>query len=165
VGHNEESIADMGRADVTCSDTAPRRIVPRLGQVPENGSEPPSKQAWNVFHDCDKWQKLANASQVFTPQSRVLAREERSFAGETEIGTGESAVENIDTWQIVCARKADIDNAPVGIWPVFREHSAGEFGLFNLPQDARHYARFGESGLQSNGEPSDACKKGSYSDH
>jgi hypothetical protein len=59
----------MGSAKVGRGKHLPLRIIPELGQVPENGIHPSNKQPRDVFHDNVAGSEIANGSSVLTPES------------------------------------------------------------------------------------------------
>jgi hypothetical protein len=53
VGHDEEPLSPMGPADVGHTYATPVRVIPRLGQVSENDSEPAGEKSPNVLDHHD----------------------------------------------------------------------------------------------------------------
>jgi hypothetical protein len=51
VGHKNHAVPLMRRAKGCRRDAFPFRIEPERGQVPENVSEAPIKEPWDVLHD------------------------------------------------------------------------------------------------------------------
>jgi hypothetical protein len=49
----EQSVSTVRGSNVGSADTRPERIVPALGQVPENISHSPSQERCDVLHDDD----------------------------------------------------------------------------------------------------------------
>ena len=49
----------------------PFRIIPALGQVPENRSHPSTKQRCHVLHDCVERSNHANGAHQFPVESRT----------------------------------------------------------------------------------------------
>jgi hypothetical protein len=73
VANQPEPISDMDGADCSSRNAMPFRIVPDLGQVPENSVHPETKQAWDVLHDDEARSKLANESGIFRPKAGTRA--------------------------------------------------------------------------------------------
>ena len=77
VGHNPDPIPEVRGANVGSWYAVPFRIVPDLGQVTENASEPsplPALEETNdVLHNCKLRLYLANKPTVFVPKPRPFS--------------------------------------------------------------------------------------------
>jgi len=77
-------------------------MIPCFGQVPENGSYVfVSKEAWDVFQECDLWSYDANALDCCRPHiSGIVCTS--LLSGDTEGLAGESSGNNINQSRICC---------------------------------------------------------------
>jgi hypothetical protein len=78
VGHNPNSLSEMGGACVGCSQNSPSSIKPHLGQVSENSAKPPNSEHWAVFHERESRSYFADDAGHFAPEAGAFAVE--SFA-------------------------------------------------------------------------------------
>lgn len=69
VGHNPNSVAKLSGTSVGSRYAVPLSIIPERGQVSENGSESPSKQSCDVFHNDESGSNFANKAGELAPQS------------------------------------------------------------------------------------------------
>jgi hypothetical protein len=86
----------MRGTNVVSSQTFPLRIIPALGQVPENSVKPSNKQSCDVLHDDVAGSYLANQAGILSPKPAALAINSRSASGERNVLTWKSANDNID---------------------------------------------------------------------
>src|SRR5690606_14226220 len=72
LGHNEYSVTEM-RGTEGCSRYAiPLRVIPERGQVPENVSHPPNKEAWHVLQQHPSRSYHANDPSAFWPEPALI---------------------------------------------------------------------------------------------
>ena len=104
----------MGGANVVRSQHAPFRIVPRLGQVPENGSPVfVSKQTWDVLQERESRSNCAKDSERGGPHVAGVVGSEL-LAGNGEGLAGESSRDNINHAAIASgvASSDEVSNVP-----------------------------------------------------
>jgi len=96
VGHDPYSVSAVRGTNGARRNAMPFRIIPDLGQVPENGSHPPNKERCHVFQDRKFRSYQANGSNQFPVESRTLAGKSGAGPGETDVLTGEPAADDIN---------------------------------------------------------------------
>jgi len=129
----------------------PFRIIPDLGQCPENSIQSPSKQRCHVFQHNASGSQFANHANGFKEQSGPLAVESCPSAGVGNILTRKSAADNIDWPKIVSSTLQDIA-LPMHVGPMFRQHLVSVVVNFDLPL-AIH-----PSPLKAQIKPANSCK-------
>jgi hypothetical protein len=158
VGNKPKAVSFVIGANVARGYTVPPSIIPERGQVPENSSEPGTKEAWCIFHDCELRSKLVNEASIFTPQSRTVAIDARASASKADILAREPAADDIDgnsvSGQSVGCEFSDIFVLP-HVGPVLRQDAAAE-GIDLAKCDGFEAA----SALQAKVEAADAGKQG-----
>jgi hypothetical protein len=75
VGKNPDPLSEMGRSGFGSAKHSPSRIVPCLGQVSENSSQPPRSKSWRVFHERELGSYFANDPGHFHPKSASFSVE------------------------------------------------------------------------------------------
>lgn len=92
VGNNPDAIPLVRGADGRRRDTIPLRIVPALGQLPENTVEPPpsSKESCNVLQEEEVGSYSAKQSRELEVEPRPLAGDPRPLAGGADVLAGEA---------------------------------------------------------------------------
>jgi hypothetical protein len=98
VGNKPEAVPPVRGAKGACGKTVPLRIEPERGQVPENTSEAPSKQSWDVLHDDVSGSYVADEPCEFGPKTRACPVDPRATAGVGEVLAGEATAEDVDVW-------------------------------------------------------------------
>jgi len=83
VGQHEQSLSAVGTPGLLRCIAAPFRIVPHLGQRPENIGETQAKVPWDVLQHDPSRSHVANDSGNVRPEVPVIAPAS-AFAGETE---------------------------------------------------------------------------------
>lgn len=94
MGNNVQPVPVMGSAKGRRWKAIPDRIIPALGQLSENGSKPPIKERWAVFHDAEIDSQFANESEKLTPKSGAVTVETGgtfSSRGPADVLTRETA--------------------------------------------------------------------------
>lgn len=86
----------VGGAHVVRAEHIPLRIVPRLGQVPENTSKPSSSEHWGVFHEHVARSHLANNPDHFAPEPASASVDSNPFPGGADVLAGEPTTDNLD---------------------------------------------------------------------
>jgi hypothetical protein len=106
-----------------------------------------SKETWDVLHEDVAGSKVANGSDVFTPQAGPGSVDPGSLPGKAEVLAGESSAEDIDGFDGAPIHGADVSVSRNGR-PVLGEDALTVGVDFNLPTD-------GESGsFKSKVDPS-----------
>ena len=133
VGHNEDAIANVRRANGGSGNAIPFRVIPALGQLSENGSEfsGVSQEPCNVLHEDVARSHLANEPSEFRPEPSVICVTE-SFPGDADGGTRESSAEEIDRFEVCAADLCDVVIAG-HVWPVSREDASAIRIALDLP--------------------------------
>lgn len=99
----------MRSADLPRAQHIPLRIVPRLGQRPENGSEVvASKDRWDVLHDDESRSYFANQSHPLEEQSAAFAVDAGLLAGDGDVLAREAAAPYISRRDLVTAQGRDV---------------------------------------------------------
>jgi len=91
VGHNPDSLAKVGRADIGSSQHSPSRIKPQGGQVAENNSESARSENWRVFHERIAGSYFTDDSRHFQPEAGSLAVDAGALAGGADVLAGKAA--------------------------------------------------------------------------
>jgi hypothetical protein len=95
----------------------PFRIVPDLGQRPENSVQSPSKQRCHVFQHNDSRSEFANQANGLEEQSRAFAVKSCPESGVGNILTGEASANNVDPLEVVLSALSDVAFS-VDAWPM-----------------------------------------------
>jgi len=69
VGHNPDPVSLVRSAGMVSAQHSPARIIPHLGQIPENNSKPPSSEHWRVLHENVARSYFANDAGHVLPQA------------------------------------------------------------------------------------------------
>ena len=85
----------MWRTNGVSRYAVPFTVIPERGQVSENVSHPPNKQACDVFHDCKAGSYFANNAAEFNPQSAAGAGHSLTSTGDADVLTREPAADNV----------------------------------------------------------------------
>ena len=90
----------MRGADGLRWDAVPLRIEPALGQLSENGTEPPAslsrKESWNVLQEHVSWSNQANDSHELEEQPGSTGVDSGLLSGVAEILAWESSEHEVD---------------------------------------------------------------------
>lgn len=139
VGHNPEPVTSVRGANGCSRYAVPFRVVPALGQVPENSSEPQGKVPWHVLQEHEAGSNVANDSEDFGPKM-TLVRLSESRAGEAEGLAWVPACEEVERPELRPVEVAYVADA-WGAWPVAFEDAGGVLVDLDLP-DASHTGSF-----------------------
>lgn len=82
VGNNPDTVSLVGRANVASWYAMPLRIIPDLGQVPENVAKPSTKQSWGVFQQRVFGFQLANEPPRISPKPTSGIGKAKAFSGD-----------------------------------------------------------------------------------
>jgi hypothetical protein len=129
----------------------PFRIIPDLGQRPENSVQPSSKQRCHVLqHNCSRLQ-FSNQANGLKEQSASLSVKSCPESGVGNILTWETSDNAIDSFEVACVALSDISLA-MDFWPVLFEDLRRVLVDFNLPSTLKSCS------FKSKVEPSNACE-------
>jgi hypothetical protein len=129
----------------------PFRIIPDLGQRPENSVQSSTKQRCHVFQHNASGLQFANHANGLKEQPRPLPVKPCPSSGVGNILAGESAADDIDWFKVMSSTLQDIA-LPMHARPMFCQHLAGEIVNFHLPLA-------GHTGpLKAQIKPANACK-------
>jgi hypothetical protein len=129
----------------------PFRIIPDLGQRPENSVQSPSKQRCHVFQHNASGSQFANHANGLKEQPGPLPVKPCPSSGVGNILTRKSAADNIDWLKVMSSTLQDIALA-MHVRPVFGKHSVGVVVNFYLPF-TNH-----PGPLKAQIKPANACK-------
>lgn len=119
----------------------PFRIIPDLGQGPENFAKPSTKQNCDVLQDDEFGSKFANKSDDLEEEPRAASMNSSAFASGADILTREPSADDINGNTVssknVCCKLSNVMIAG-HLRPVFRQYAAGE--LFDLAEGDRFKA-------------------------
>jgi hypothetical protein len=87
----------MGSANIGCTEHAPLRIEPEVGQRPENNIKPPASDRWDVLHEDVSRSHFANDSVHLPPETAALSCEACAFAGDADVLAGKATGHDIDS--------------------------------------------------------------------
>ena len=68
MGNNPDAVSLVRGADGASWYAVPFRVIPALGQVAENSSEPQGKVPWDVLQERVSWSYVANDAEGFGPE-------------------------------------------------------------------------------------------------
>jgi hypothetical protein len=110
----------------------PFRVIPDLGQRPENSFHPSSKQRCHVLQHNNSWLELSNHANGFKEQSASFAIKSCPCSGVGNILTGEPSTDDIDT--PIAFRRESFYIVPTShVWPVLGENSLAVGVNLDLP--------------------------------
>jgi hypothetical protein len=133
VGQHPDALALVRQANGCRWYAFPFNIIPEAGQGAENVSEPSIKQGCDVFHDNETGSNLANKSNDLPEKPAPCPLKAQPVSSERNVLAGKSAADDINPNSIcgeaICCESADIV-INWNLWPMFRQHTAGEFFNF-----------------------------------
>jgi hypothetical protein len=136
VGHaprdDEEPLPAVWSSNIGSANARPDRIIPALGKLSENLSEPSSSESCDVLHDDDSRSKFANDSRELPPQTAPRTRETSSAPCCRNVLAGEPAAEDVDGSGGVAPEGSHV-LVSHGVGPVSREDSTAPFVTLALP--------------------------------
>lgn len=132
VGNDEQPITLVRGTEGDRRYAIPVRVIPALGQVPENVAHPPIKESCHVLHDDDAGSHHANGSHHLPPESRAGPGQAGAEPGVAEILTREAAAQDVDGLKLSKIHLRDVLVA-LGLGPVASEHPPAERIDLNLP--------------------------------
>lgn len=152
MGQDENSLALVSGSQLFAAEHSPDRIIPELGQRPENKGKPSSSnESWNVLQEDELGFHLANElADLGEDPAFVLSA--FPLSGERPGLTGESPRKHIDDappWSPVKGEDVVPDK---GAWPASLENGSTE--LILLDKNDRICSGLGE--VQSELQPADA---------
>ena len=161
MGDDEDPVPPVRGADGLRWDAVPLRIEPALGQLSENGTEPPPsvsrKESWNVLQEHEARSNQANDSHELEEEAGSAGVDAGLLAGDAEVLTGESPADEVDGSDVRFGKAllrdlgyvAEVQNAG----PVLRQHPARVGINLRLPDDG--HAR----SLKAEVEPADPAEQ------
>ncbi len=96
VGNNPDAVTSVRGTNGSRRNAFPFRIIPDLGQRPENIAKPSIKQLCAVFHDDVAGSNFANEARLFSPQSASLSVKAKSAARRRKVLAGEPSADDIN---------------------------------------------------------------------
>jgi len=102
VGHgdDEDAVAPVRGADGLRWDAVPLRIEPALGQLSENGTEPPPsvsrKESWNVLQEHEARSHHANDPHEVEEQAGLGGVDAGLLAGDRDVLAGEASANKVN---------------------------------------------------------------------
>ena len=85
----------MGSSGIVRAQTAPLRIEPQRGQVPEDAVEPSSSESCDVLHEDEAGSYLAHDASKVRPEAGPLPVDALALPGVADVLAGESASDEI----------------------------------------------------------------------
>jgi len=152
----EEPVTTVRGADGLRWDTVPFRIVPALGQRPENSGESPRTESWHVLHDDVLGSKIANDPVELPPEARPFPFEPLAFAGEADVLARKAAAKDVDGGCGLGGYLSDIIEPP-DVGPVLCEHLPTKRITLGLPHRVADSCSF-----EPPFEPADPAEQRSY---
>jgi len=149
VGNNPDAVSLVRGANGGRRYAIPLRVIPALGQVPENEAHPSTKQRCHVLQHCVAGSNHANGSHQLPVQSRTGSGQTGASASIGEILAGEAADDDIS----LALREFGLRDIPIArdSRPMTRQHGARI--IFDLAEaDSFKTA----SALESEAEAADA---------
>lgn len=70
----------------------------------EKAVKPPNSESWDVFQEDESRSALANEPEKFKYKSTSLSLQASSSACNADILAGESATDDVHTWEVVCGQ-------------------------------------------------------------
>lgn len=135
VGNKPPTVSLVGRAKVASWYAVPLRIIPDLGQRPENVSQPSTKQLCDVFQSDVDGSNFANQSDDVVEQSASVPTKARSPASNAEVLAGEPGAYDVNGnaigSKLFAGKLSDVGIAG-DVWPMLGEDAAGE--LFDFTE-------------------------------
>jgi len=146
VGHDPDSLSQVGCPELSSGQARPLRVIPCFGQVSENSSDRrpvPSlpfsgEERGHVLHDDVGRSKLANDPGELGPKTRAGGVDSGAVAGAGEVLAREPAADEVDRRELLRADLADVFEA-LGLGEVAREDRTAVGILLDLPE-RRHSA-------------------------
>jgi hypothetical protein len=86
----------VGSAGIGCTEHAPLRIEPEVGQRPTNSIKPPSSDRWDVLQVDPSRSHLANDSEQLKEEAAALPVKTGSFACDADVLAWEPACDEVD---------------------------------------------------------------------
>jgi hypothetical protein len=98
----------------------PFRIVPDLGQRPENSIQPPVKQRCHVLQHNRSGSQFSNQANGLEKQSAPLSIQSCPSSGEGNILARKASDDAIDSLKVACIALSDV-SLTVDFWPMLFE--------------------------------------------
>jgi hypothetical protein len=95
VGHDPDSVASVRRTNGARWYAMPLRVIPDLGQGPENNVQPSTKQRCHVLQDDDAGSNHASGSNHFPEESRTGSGKSGACTGKGDVLAGEASADNV----------------------------------------------------------------------
>lgn len=134
VGHEEEALASVGRADVGGGDDAAFHAIPGGVEVGDNSVQPARNEGRNVFDDDRAGAQFFDDPEVLAPEAGPGTVKAGAFARDRYVLTGESATNHLHLVKVVRAYVAHV-RVTLRVGPVHREHAATPGVKLDLPGD------------------------------
>lgn len=160
MGKSEDAVTEVRGVKGRSRNAIPFRIVPALGQRPENGIDPPNKECWDVFQQHEARSNCANEPSELIPETRPFIFKPELVPGVADALTGEATSEQIDAFKDPphslpplpqmhgnaphwAMPRDDFTHVrePLNPRPVFGEHRAAEWANLDL-RNALHARAF-----------------------
>lgn len=156
VGHEEEPLATMRRADVGGGDDATLHAIPGGVEVGNNSVQPARNECRNVLDDDRAGSQFFDDAEVLAPEAGARAVEAGVSPGNADVLAWESTTNHLHGLQVVGADVAHV-RVTLRVWPMHGEHAAAPRVKLDLPRD-----RPEPSPLKAKLQPADAREQGAY---
>ena len=109
VGNNPDPVSSVRRTNGARWNAMPFRVIPDLGQVPENGVQPSTKQSCHVLKHRVSRSYHANGSNHFPVESRTGSGKSGAVTGKGYVLAGETGRDNISAFLELVLRHVRVD--------------------------------------------------------
>lgn len=140
VGNDPDALSTVCATELARAKHSPFRIVPHVGQVPENALQPPPNESIDVLHKHASREKLANDSCKLKPKSTPGICEPIAWPSNADSLAGEPACKDVNAEEVSCSDFSDVEET-LDAWPMLGEDALTEWIDFDLPR-ARHSRSF-----------------------
>lgn len=134
VGHEEEPLATMRRADVGGGDDATLHAIPGGVEVGNNSVQPARNECRNVLDDDRAGSQFFDDAEVLAPEAGARAVEAGVSPGNADVLAWESTTNHLHGSQVVRADVAHV-RVTLRVGPVHREDAATPRVQLDLPRD------------------------------
>jgi hypothetical protein len=110
----------------------PFRVIPDLGQRPENSIQSPSKQRCHVFQHNDSRSEFANHANGLEKQSASLSVKSCPESGVGNVLAGKASADDVNPFCVWLRPRSHVRPAP-DVWPVFSKNSVRILVNLHLP--------------------------------
>jgi hypothetical protein len=145
--NDPDAVAPVRGTNGTRRNAMPFRVIPDLGQVPENRVQPSTKQRCHILQQGPDGSNHAKGSNHFPPESRTGSGKSGASASERDVLTRESRADEVGMGKLRCGhipKVRDIGEAlgedARGVGIGFRESDGAESARALQPKVEAAYA-------------------------